>query len=142
MRISDWSSDVCSSDLYEVAWFETVGAILPEAAPRLIAHDPDAGLFVMDYLDPAIFRNWKAALHAGEADPAVAREVARRLVRIHAATADDPVIAARFPNDAIFPSIRLEPYLEATGRAHPDLAPRLAALAPAPAGPQRARGHA
>src|SRR3546814_2318651 len=93
MRISDWSSDVCSSDL--VAWFETVGAILPEAVPRLIAHDPDAGLFVMDYLDPAIFRNWKVALHAGEADPAVAREVARRLVRIHAATAGDPAIAAR-----------------------------------------------
>lgn len=137
---ADWHAPI-ERNAYEVAWFETVGAILPEAAPRLIAHDPDAGLFIMDYLDPAVFRNWKAALHAGEADPAVAREVARRLVRIHAATADDPAIAARFPTDAIFHSIRLEPYLEATGRAHPDLAPRLAELVAVTAGTKRALVH-
>src|SRR3546814_5844914 len=45
---SDWHAPI-ERNAYEVAWFETVGAILPEAAPRLIAHDPDAGLFVMDY---------------------------------------------------------------------------------------------
>src|SRR3546814_15932207 len=56
---SDWHAPI-ERNAYEVAWFETVGAILPEAAPRLIAHDPDAGLFVMDYLDPAIFRNWRS----------------------------------------------------------------------------------
>ena len=48
--------------------------------------------------------------------------------RIHAATADDAGIAARFDSDAIFYAIRLEPYLVATGRAHPDLAPQLAKL--------------
>ena len=41
-------------------------------------------------------------------------------------TADRPDIAARFPTDDIFYAIRLEPYLVATARAHPDLAPRLA----------------
>jgi aminoglycoside phosphotransferase (APT) family kinase protein len=50
------------------------------------------------------------------------------LVRIHAATAADPTVAAAFPTDAIFYDIRLEPYLVATAQAHPDLAPRLEAL--------------
>ena len=44
------------------------------------------------------------------------------LVRIHAATAGDPSVAAEFPTDAIFYDIRLEPYLVATARAHPDQA--------------------
>jgi aminoglycoside phosphotransferase (APT) family kinase protein len=37
-------------------------------------------------------------------------------------------VAERFANDAVFPSIRLEPYLEATARVHPTLAPTLMAL--------------
>jgi len=37
-------------------------------------------------------------------------------------------VAVQFPTDAIFYDIRLEPYLVATGRAHPDLADRLATL--------------
>jgi aminoglycoside phosphotransferase (APT) family kinase protein len=49
-------------------------------------------------------------------------------VRIHAATAADPATAAQFPTDAIFFDIRLEPYLLATARVHPDLAPQLEAL--------------
>ena len=59
---------------------------------------------------------------------ATAAAVGDVLGRIHAATADRPDIAARFPTDDIFHAIRLEPYLVATGRAHPDLAPRFAAL--------------
>ncbi len=39
-----------------------------------------------------------------------------------------PRLPPRFPTDAIFHAIRLEPYLVATGRAHCDLAGRLAAL--------------
>src|SRR3546814_14679008 len=39
--VADWHAPI-ERNAYEVAWFETVGAILPEAAPRLIAHDPDA----------------------------------------------------------------------------------------------------
>jgi aminoglycoside phosphotransferase (APT) family kinase protein len=50
------------------------------------------------------------------------------LGRIHAATADRSEIGDRFPTDDIFRAIRLEPYLVATGRAHPDLAARLDAL--------------
>lgn len=48
---------------------------------------------------------------------------------IHAGTAGRDDIAARFATDASFHAIRLEPYLLATARAHPGLAPRLEALA-------------
>ena len=49
------------------------------------------------------------------------------LGRIHAATADDAAIAARFATDANFHAIRLEPYLVETARVHPALAAGLLA---------------
>ena len=62
------------------------------------------------------------------------------LVRIHAATAADPGLAAEFPTDAIFYDIRLEPYLLATARAHPDLAPQLEGAGRDDAGQQACPG--
>jgi Ser/Thr protein kinase RdoA (MazF antagonist) len=67
-------------------------------------------------------------LRDGAIEIAFAAEVGDTLGRIHAATADRDDVAARFPTADIFHAIRLEPYLVATARAHPDLAPRLAAL--------------
>ncbi len=113
---------------YEWAWFELVAGICPSAAPGLIAHDPAAGLFVMAYLAPGTHPLWKQLLRGGVAESAVAASVGERLVRIHGATADRPDIAARFPTDASFHAIRLEPYLIAAGRVHPDRAAALDAL--------------
>ena len=78
-------------------------------------------LCAMSYLDPADHRLWKGELREGRADPLAAAEVGRRLGRIHAATANDPDLAEVFPRHDIFHAIRLEPYLEATAAAHPDL---------------------
>jgi len=136
----DWQAPV-ARNAYEVAWFETACAIEPDAVPALLGHDPVAGLFAMEWLDPATHRLWKAELAAGRADPAAAAALGRRLARIHAATADDPEVARRFPTDAIFHAIRLEPYLLATARAHPDLASRLEALAETTAATRRALVH-
>ena len=44
------------------------------------------------------------------------------------ATADKPDIAARFPTDALFQAIRLDPYLVTAAKAHPDLSRPLLAL--------------
>ena len=52
----------------------------------------------------------------------------RTIAAIHAATAHSKSVAERFANDAVFHSIRLEPYLEATARAHPALEAALLAL--------------
>ena len=72
---------------------------------------------------------WKAELAAGRASASFAARTGDALAHIHAGTANRSDIAARFSTDASFHAIRLEPYLIATGRVHPALAPRLEALA-------------
>jgi Ser/Thr protein kinase RdoA (MazF antagonist) len=49
--------------------------------------------------------------------------------RIHAATAGNSLVAKRFASDSIFEAIRIDPYLLATARAHPELEERLTTLA-------------
>ena len=102
--------------------------IVPSAVPAILGEDRAAGCFAMAYLGADDHPIWKTLLRDGVIDPATAGEVGGVLGRIHAATADRADLAARFPTDDIFYAIRLEPYLVATGRAHPDLAARLAAL--------------
>ena len=137
---ADWRVPV-ERNAYEAAWMQHAAAVVPEAVPALLGQDAAAGLLAMAYLAPAEHRLWKSRLGAGAADPGTARQVADRLVRIHAATAGRPGVAAAFPTDAIFHEIRLEPYLVATGRAHPDLAPRLAQLVEATATTRLALVH-
>jgi aminoglycoside phosphotransferase (APT) family kinase protein len=91
------------------------------------------GMFAMAFLDPAAHPVWKAQLREGIAEPATARAVGTILAAIHAATAGRADIARTFATDAIFEAIRIEPYLRATGRRHPDLAPSLNATADATA---------
>jgi len=137
---ADWRAPI-ERNAYEVAWMETAGRLVPGSAPRILGHDPEAGLFAMDFLDPADHRLWKAELMEGRTDPAFAAHVGRSLAAIHAGTAGDPRVAGRFPTDAIFHAIRLEPYLEATAQAHPDLAPALTALVEVTARTRRALVH-
>lgn len=123
----DWRAPV-SRNGNEVEWLLTAGRIVPDAVPRVLAHDAAVGAFAMDFLRPEEHPVWKNELRAGRADPAFAAAVGRAIAAIHAATAHDDALAARFDTDAIFHSIRLEPYLEATAEAHPDLADKLMAL--------------
>jgi aminoglycoside phosphotransferase (APT) family kinase protein len=136
----DWQAPV-ERGRYEVAWFETVARIAPQAVPALLGADPARQLFAMAYLDPAKYRLWKAELRDGRADRAVAAAVGRIVARIHAATADRPEIAAAFPTDDIFHAIRLEPYLEATAAQHPDLAAPILAVSRTTAQSRRALVH-
>jgi aminoglycoside phosphotransferase (APT) family kinase protein len=113
---------------FECAWMRVASAIVPHAVPRLVAEDEQRHLFVMEYLPPESYPVWKAELRRGHADPAFAAQVGTALGQIHAATAHRPDIAAQFPTDSLFYSLRLEPYLEAAAPRHPDLAPSLLRL--------------
>jgi 5-methylthioribose kinase len=117
-----------SRNASEVAWLQVAREILPNAVPKILAHDAEAGLFAMEYLSASTHPVWKAQLHKGIVNLAVAVEVGHRIGTIHAATAHDAKLARRFANDAVFQSIRLEPYLEATARVHRNLAEPLLAL--------------
>jgi aminoglycoside phosphotransferase (APT) family kinase protein len=137
---ADWRAPV-ERNAYEVAWMEIAGRLVPGSAPRILGHDPGAGLFAMEFLDPDRYRLWKAELKEGRADSAFAAAVGHSLAAIHAGTAGNQTVAARFATDAIFRAIRLEPYLEATARAHPDLASVLNQLVATTAATRRALVH-
>ena len=134
-----WEAPV-ERNRYEWRWMQAAARIAPGSAPRVLAHD-EAGLFAMEYLDGARFPLWKNELRAGRADAAFARQVGERLARIHAATADDPRMAAEFATDAGFHAIRLEPYLLATARRHADVAAPLLQLAERTAATRTALVH-
>jgi 5-methylthioribose kinase len=135
-----WEAPV-ERNAYELAWLEVASAIDPRAVPRLRGNDAAARLFIMDYLDPVRHRLWKTELREGRADPEFAAAVGERLVRIHAGTAGNADIACRFPTDALFRVLRLEPYLEAAAERHPEVAPALHALAHATANTHEALVH-
>jgi aminoglycoside phosphotransferase (APT) family kinase protein len=82
----------------------------------------------MSYLAPDDYPVWKAQLRDGVIDPATAAAVGRLVGRVHAATAADADVASQFRTDNIFHSLRLEPYLLATARAHPECAAQLEML--------------
>jgi aminoglycoside phosphotransferase (APT) family kinase protein len=106
----------------EAAWMRAVARWLPRAVARVLGDDAEAGWFAMDYLAPDDHRLWKTQLLAGIVEPDFAAAVGRDLAIIHARSAADPDVPAAFANDDTFEAIRIEPYLRATGRAHPELA--------------------
>ncbi|MBV9198581.1 MAG: aminoglycoside phosphotransferase family protein [Alphaproteobacteria bacterium] len=130
---ADWRAPI-ERNANEAAWIRSVSSVLPQAVPRLLAEDPGAGMFAMEYLPPQSFKGWKAQLQHGRVVASDAAEVGRRLARIHGKFARSCDIEAEFTTDAIFHAIRLEPYLLAAARAHPDRAATLHRLAEITAG--------
>jgi aminoglycoside phosphotransferase (APT) family kinase protein len=124
---ADWHAPV-ERNRYEARWMQHANAAVPGAAPTLLGIDEASGALAMQFLPPDDYPLWKTQLRDGDADPAFAAQVAASLARIHAMSAVNPSIAAEFPTDRIFYDIRLEPYLVATGHAHPDLAPCFAEI--------------
>lgn len=137
---ADWRAPV-ERNHSEAEWMRVAGEIVPDAVPRLIAEDPQAGLFAMQWLAPEEHPVWKAQLRDGVIEPETAAEVGRRIARIHRATAGRRDLAARFATDHIFHPIRLEPYLLATAERHPDLAAALRAIAEGTAATKLALVH-
>ena len=125
----------------EAAWMRAVARWLPRAVPRVLGEDGEAGWFAMDYLAPDDHRLWKTQLLAGIVEPDFAAAVGRDLAIIHARSAADPDLPAAFANDDTFEAIRIEPYLRATGRAHPELAARFDELARTTLATKRALVH-
>ncbi|MGE0419307.1 MAG: phosphotransferase family protein [Acetobacteraceae bacterium] len=137
---ADWRAPV-ERNVYEARWMQRANAAVPGSAPAMLGQDAETGALAMAFLPPSDHPLWKAQLRDGHADPRFAAAVAGTLARIHATTAADPTVAAEFPTDDIFYDIRLEPYLVATGRAHPDLAARFQTLVATTQANKRALVH-
>ena len=137
---ADWRAPI-DRNRYEARWLDVANEASPGAAPRVLGQHEALGVLVMTWLAPADHRLWKGLLRRGDADPATARAVGATLGRIHAYSAARPALAARFDTDKIFFDIRLEPYLLATARRHPDLGPALEQLVATTATTKRALVH-
>lgn len=122
-----WQAPV-ERNIYEARWMQAAARAAPGAAPELLGQDPETGSLAMAYLPPEHFPLWKNLLRDGSVNLSFSAQVGATLGRIHAATASDSAVAGAFPTDHIFYEIRLEPYLDYTGRVHPDLQSRLQSL--------------
>jgi aminoglycoside phosphotransferase (APT) family kinase protein len=124
---ADWLAPVIRNR-YEARWLARAAEAVPGSAPALLGQDEATGTLAMEWLSPEDHPVWKARLRDGQADAGFAAEMGRRIAGIHAFAARRPELAAQFPTDELFRAIRLEPYLLATARAHPDLAQVLEGL--------------
>jgi tRNA A-37 threonylcarbamoyl transferase component Bud32 len=136
----DWRAPV-DRNMYEARWMRRAAEAAPGSVPTLFGQDPATGTLAMAYLEPERHPIWKLLLRDGVTEPDFAGAVGRALARIHSATAADPTVPACFPTDNIFYDIRLEPYLVATARAHPDRADALLGLAEQTRNNKRAMVH-
>lgn len=118
-----------SRNAFEWEWLKFAGAHVPQAVPKTLAHDDKAGLFAMEFLDPLQHPVWKQQLMLGQIDTDVAASVGALVATVHAASAGDADVAARFATDDNFQALRLEPYLVATAAQHPALSARILAIA-------------
>jgi 5-methylthioribose kinase len=137
---ADWYAPV-SRNAYEWAWIEFAARHVPAAVPGPLAHDAEAGLFAMEYLPPENHPVWKRQLLDGRVEPATAAAVGRVLAALHLASSRDAAVERAFDTGANFHALRLEPYLLATARVHPALAPALESLAERTAGTRLALVH-
>lgn len=137
---ADWHAPIERSR-YEAAWMTVAGRLVPDAVPPLVYDDEIGHALVMRFMDPEHYRGWKELLLDGRGDTKMAIDVADRLVRIHAGTAGDPAVQAKFSTDRIFHAIRLEPYLLATAERHNDVARILKSLADTTAATKKALVH-
>ena len=124
---ADWKAPV-ERNRFEIEWMRTAARVVPDAVPRVLGEDAASGMFAMEFLDPAHHPVWKQQLRDGRISPDFAAAVGRTIAAIHGSTAGDAQVARAFPTDHIFFPIRLEPYLSATARRHPDCAERLESL--------------
>ena len=112
----------------EIAWLQLAARIDPSCVPKVLGVDRPTNSFVMSFLPPEKFPNWKSELLAGRVNISFAASVGATLAQIHCATASQKAIENEFSNDDNFMALRLDPYLLETARRHPDLATALSSV--------------
>jgi aminoglycoside phosphotransferase (APT) family kinase protein len=125
---ADWRAPVARVH-NEAQWLRFANEIVPDCAPTVLAEDHERHLFVMNYFEPSTHHCWKDQLRDGEVDISFAAQVGALIARIHRASAGSQAVERDFDYGEFFMALRLEPYPLYTAKAHPDLAPRIEAIA-------------
>lgn len=124
---ADWHAPIERGQA-EARWLAYAASAVPDAVPRVLATDAETFAIALEYLPADRYRNWKSDLLAGVVDPSVAAAVGQVAGRIHAASSAASDLAADFDNQAMFESLRIEPYLRRSAAAEPEAADALAAV--------------
>lgn len=98
---ADWRAPVERSHA-EVEWLRLAERLGGRWRRACWPNRPGDHLFVMSYLPPEAYPNWKAELMAGRIDPAFAAAVGRDLAFVHGKTADAAAVARDFGHGAMF----------------------------------------
>jgi aminoglycoside phosphotransferase (APT) family kinase protein len=112
-----------------VAWINAANAILPGIAPKILAADDEIQAFAMIYLPLEKYSIWKSDLHGGRAFGATAHAAGHALAAIHGATAGNVEMTESFDNAGQFHALRVDPFILAAAREHPNIAERLETVA-------------
>lgn len=116
-----WEAPV-SRNTEEVRWLRTVRRWIGEQAAEVVAHDEAAGVAVLRWYDPAIWRNWKAELLGGRVDARVAAALGRALGTIAREAPRHPELAGAFDNQVLFDALRIDPFFRYIRTRHPRVA--------------------
>lgn len=106
----------------EVNWLRLVGEVFPDNVPHVIAFDPETCAMALTYLDPSTHTNWHTDLMAAQVELDFAGDLGRLLAEIHKNTFARPGLAADFDNEDLFHLLRIEPFLERSASAVPEIA--------------------
>ena len=126
---------------FEARWLKTVSAIAPTSVPRILGYDNTSHLIGMQFFAAEEYPNWRDQMLDGFVQQRTAGAMGHLVGAIHAATADNQTIRARFDSDELFDALRLDPYFRSLQTRHPDLKTRLDAIIDRTASTRRALVH-
>ena len=128
---ADWHAPLDRSSV-EVAWLKFASEQVAVLLRQVLADDPAAGIFAMNYFDPIEYPVWKSELMAHRINDGTAERVGDLVGRLAEASVQRDVredLSRRFATDDNFRLLRIEPYFLATARRRPEVADRLRSLA-------------
>jgi 5-methylthioribose kinase len=94
----------------EVRWLTVARTCIGEQAARVIGHDVEAGVALLEWYPPDQWRNWKLQLLSGEIDRRVAAALGTALGSLDRMASERPGIAAEFANHDLFDALRIDPF--------------------------------
>jgi 5-methylthioribose kinase len=119
LRVADsWIANVSRND-FEQRYLTYVSHLIPDSVPEVLASGK--GYFVMPYFD-STYVTWKSRLLDGIASPEDAQEPGFFLGCVHEHSTNDPEAARQFDSGENFRQLRIDPYLLAVARRHPEIA--------------------
>lgn len=125
---ADWQAPV-HRNAAEYAWLKVAAELMPQSAVQLYGRSDEQHGFAMEFITGDDVYLWKTSLLDEKPVDGDSRLVADMIGRIHAKSSSPDFETAPFQNHDDFHALRIEPYLLATARVHPDVAPQLNALA-------------